>query len=263
MSSPAETSAPLTGTLTRTRVSVELVPRDLAGLQAELETIRSHLSGVDTVNVPDLTRFKLRSWHGCAAARAHVQRAIPHIRAIDIDPRRPLPMAEELLTNGITEVLIVTGDAPADMSRRVYETSSLEIIRKFARELPEVKVYAALDPYRQGFTRERDYAQAKLEAGASGFFTQPFFDLRLMDLYADLLEPDAEVFWGVTTVTTARTLSYWQARNKAIFPRSFTPTLDWSREMARAALHFARERGQHVYFMPVRADLKAYLEGIV
>ncbi len=246
-----------------TRISVELVPRDVEHLQAELGTIRAHLPGVDTVNVPDLLRFKLRSWQGCAAARPHVSHTIPHIRAIDINPQRPLPMAQDLLDHGIREVLIVTGDPPADMSRRVYHTTALEIIRKFGRELPGVKVYAGLDPYRQGFTQERDYALAKLEAGAAGFFTQPFFDRRLMDLYADLLPPEAEVFWGVTTVLTERTLGYWESRNRAIFPRTFAPTLEWNRAMAREALAFARERRQHAYFMPVRADLKAYLEGIL
>lgn len=246
-----------------TRISVELVPRDPERLEAELRAVRAHLPGVDTVNLPDLLRFPLRSWQGCHLARAHVTHTIPHIRAIDIDPRRPLPMARELLAGGIREVLIVTGDPPADLSRRVYHTGALEIIRKFARELPELKVYAGLDPYRQGFTQERDYALAKLEAGAAGFFTQPFFDPRLMELYAELLPPEAEVFWGVTSVLNGRTLGYWEARNRAIFPRGFAPTLEWNRQMARLALNFARERGQHVYFMPLRADVRTYLEGIV
>lgn len=263
MSLPRANTPGCVPTVPKTRVSIELVPRDLESLGAELQTVRDCLPGVDTVNVPDLLRFKLRSWHGCAAARAHLPNTIPHIRAIDIDPRKPLPMADELLRGGIREVLIVAGDAPSDLRHRVYETTSLEIIRKFARELPELRVYAGLDPYRQGFTRERDYAQAKLEAGAVGFFTQPFFDLRLMDLYAELLPAEAEVFWGVTSVTTARTQGYWQTRNRAIFPRGFAPTLDWNRQLARQALDFARERGQHIYFMPLRASVRDYLEGIV
>lgn len=44
-----------------TRVSIELVPRSRSGLRAELEVVAQHLPGVDTVNVPDLTRYSTRS----------------------------------------------------------------------------------------------------------------------------------------------------------------------------------------------------------
>ncbi|EYB68215.1 5,10-methylenetetrahydrofolate reductase [Deinococcus phoenicis] len=245
-----------------TRVSIELVPRSRSSLKAELEVVAQHLPGICTVNVPDLTRFSTRSWVGCGFARPRY-RAIPHVRAVDLNPVEVLPMAEALEAAGIDEVLIVTGDAPADMSARVYDVDAVRAIRRFRRELPHVRVYAGLDPYRQSFARERDYLERKLDAGACGFFTQPFFDLRLMNAFADLIPESAEVWWGATTVTNDATLNYWRARNHAVFPRSFTPTLEWNREFAAQALAFARERGQHMYFMPVKADVRAYLEGIV
>ncbi|MBB5233196.1 methylenetetrahydrofolate reductase [Deinococcus budaensis] len=245
-----------------TRVSIELVPRSRSGLRAELEVVAQHLPGVDTVNVPDLSRFSTRSWQGCAFARPRY-RAIPHIRAVDLNPQAPLPMAETLAASGIDEVLIITGDAPADMSAKVYDVDAVRAIRRFRQELPHIRVYAGLDPYRQSFARERDYLERKLDAGACGFFTQPFFDLRLMDAYADLVPAGVEVWWGATTVTTDATLNYWRARNHAVFPRAFAPTLEWNRAFAAQALAFARGRGQHVYFMPVKADTRAYLEGIV
>ncbi|ADV67585.1 methylenetetrahydrofolate reductase [Deinococcus maricopensis] len=249
------------------RVSVELVPRDAASLAEELAQVRAHLPGVNTINIPDLSRFPLRSWEGCAHAKgcfgdSGLQHVIPHVRAIDVNPNRPLAIAAYLAEHGIDEVLVVTGDAPADMSRPIYNNDALGVIRKFREELPHVRVYAGLDPYRQGFTREREYAQRKLDAGACGFFTQPFFDVRLMDVYADLMD-GVDVFWGVTTVTSTRSLRYWETRNHAVFPRGFQPTMDWNRQLARDAFAFARERGAHIYFMPVRADVRAYLEGIV
>ncbi|AFD26054.1 methylenetetrahydrofolate reductase [Deinococcus gobiensis] len=245
-----------------TRISLELVPRSRSGLRAELDTVREHFPGVDTVNVPDLTRFSTRSWEGCAFARPHL-RAIPHIRAIDLNPKEPLPMSGLLLAHEIDEVLIVTGDAPSDMNRRVYNVDAEAAIRRFRRELPHVRVYAGLDPYRQSFARERDYLERKLEAGAVGFFSQPFFDLRLMDTYADLLPEGAEMWWGVTNVTTEGSANYWASRNNAVFPRSFDLSLEWNRKLAGDALHFARDRGQHVYFQPIRTDLREYLEGIL
>lgn len=110
-------------------------------------------------------------------------------------------MAGAIVAHGIEEVLIISGDAPSDMNRRVYNVDAEQAIRRFRQELPHVKVYAGLDPYRQSFARERDYLERKLEAGASGFFTQPFFDLRLMDAFADIVPEGAEVWWGATTVT--------------------------------------------------------------
>ncbi|GAA5513014.1 hypothetical protein Dcar01_01739 [Deinococcus carri] len=245
-----------------TRISIELVPRSRSGLRAELEAVAAHLPGVDTVNVVDLTRYSTRSWQGCTLARPRY-RAIPHVRAVDLNPVEPLPMAETLTAAGIDEVLVITGDAPADMSSRVYDVDAVRAIRRFRRELPHVRVYAGLDPYRQSFAHERDYLERKLDAGACGFFTQPFFDLRLMDAYADLIPAEAEVWWGATSVLTDASLNYWRARNHAVFPRAFQPTLDWNRTFATQALTFARERGQHMYFMPVKADVRAYLEGIV
>ncbi|WP_241191299.1 methylenetetrahydrofolate reductase [Deinococcus psychrotolerans] len=245
-----------------TRVSVELVPRSRTSLRTELAELSSTLGNVQVVNIPDFLRYRMRSWEGCQMAREHVPEAIPHIRAIDINPREPLKMADFLREHGLSEVLIIEGDAPSDMSQRTYDVTSLDIIRKFRRELPEVSVWAGLDPYRQSFTRERDYAEAKLEAGAIGFFTQPFFDRRLMDIWAELL-PTRQVFWGATSVTTERSFSYWQNRNKAVFPSSFTPTLEANRAWAQEVLNFAAEVGGHTYFMPIKESLSEYLGGIL
>ena len=256
-----DTPQPSTQPPVTTRISVELVPRSRSGLSTELAQVRE-LGSVETVNIPDLLRFSVRSWQGCGLARGYVRQAIPHIRAIDIDPRKPLHMAAALDEYGVSEVLVIEGDPPADMGHQTYDVTSLEIIRKFRRELPHVAVWAGLDPYRQSFARERDYAEAKLEAGACGLFTQPFFDVRMLELWAELL-PTTEVFWGATTVTSPKSLSYWQNRNKAVFPRTFQPTLDWNRQFARELLAFARQAGGHAYFMPVRESVEAYLGGVL
>ncbi len=181
---------------------------------------------------------------------------------MDVDLKVPLKQGPYLRSHDIREVLVVTGDAPVDMSYKVYGSSAIDVIKKMRLELPEVKIYAALDPYRQSFVAERDYALQKLEAGATGLFTQPFFDVRLMEVYADLLA-GIEVFWGVTSVTSPRSARYWKTRNKVFFPASFEPTLAWNRALAREALSFVRERDANIYFMPIRTDVKSYLEGIL
>ncbi len=54
-------------------------------------------------------------------------------------------------------------------------------------------IYAGLDPYRDSLQSELNYTNEKLEAGADGLFTQPFFDLRWMEIYADHLPQRADL----------------------------------------------------------------------
>lgn len=244
------------------RISIELVPRSRSKFSAQLDEIREHFPAIDTINVPDVLRFSMRSWQGCAQARPRFAHTIPHIRAMDVDLERPLEVGPFLEEHGIGEVLVVTGDAPVDMNHRIYRSTSVDVIRKFRRELPGVKVYAALDPYRQSFVAELEYARRKLEAGASGLFTQPMFDLRLLDIYRELLA-GVEVFWGVTSVLSDRSAHYWRTRNRAVFPADFTPTPEWNRRLARGALERIAEADGNLYFMPIRAGVREYLEGIL
>jgi len=245
------------------RISVELIPRSDEDLDRQLVEV-AELSSVDTVNVPDIVRFPLRSWQACNPRRIGDLRAIPHLRAIDVDPEAPLPFSRTLREDGVSEVLVIAGDAPADMSRPVYDTSSDCLIRRLKHEQPQLTVYAALDPYRQGLAAERDYLLRKLDAGADGVFTQPFFDMRLVEIWGDLLARiGTTVFWGATSVTNARAARYWTTRNRAVLPAGFQPTLAHSRTLAAELLSYARAHADNVYFMPIRASCLAYLRGIV
>ncbi|MTV48826.1 methylenetetrahydrofolate reductase [Heliobacillus mobilis] len=244
-----------------TRIAVELVPRSEEDLISELELIKKEFPEVNGINVPDLLRFDLRSWDACTVVKRYYPTAIPHLRAIDISVQDPLPMMETLLKNEITEVLVLTGDPPQSMTRKVYPTTSIDMIRKFKKELPHIKVYAAIDPYRDSLRKEYDYIRRKIDAGADGFFTQPFFDLRYMEIFAELFG-GLEVFWGVSPVTSEKSVSYWETKNHVVFPADFQPTLAWNSDFARKALAFARETKGHIYFMPIRTDLKDYLSQV-
>jgi len=247
------------------RISVELVPRSVASVQADVTTVAEHLDTVDTINVPDLTKFDLSSWDACAVAKETVAdyATIPHIRAADLAPSRALPMLRALSRAGIEEVLVVTGDLPDEPDAEYEGVSALAAIARLRCELPHLRVYAGLDPYRHAPWQELEYAERKLEAGAAGFFTQPFFDVTLMQAWAGLLPAGVPVWWGATTVTTQASLRYWRRRNLAVFPRDFELTLDRQRAFAAQAVAFARSRGDNVYLMPVRVDLRQYLVGVV
>lgn len=244
------------------KIAIELVPRNRETLEHDLLQVKNNFPQIDIINIPDLLKFELRSWDACSQAKTHFSHAIPHLRAIDFDLSQPFPLTETFTEAGFDSVLVIAGDQPQDMSRRVYRTSSTELIRAIKVALPDMKVYAGIDPYRTGIKTELDYVKRKLDAGAEGFFTQPFFDLRLMEIYRDLLA-GLEVFWGISPVMSARSKDYWDNLNNAIFPPDFEPTLQWNRDFARQALDFVERTGTNLYFMPIRVDLVKYLEGLL
>lgn len=248
----------------RMRVSIELVPRDLASLQRQLDDTLALGSRVHAVNLPDLLRFELRSWDAAlrarerAAAHGRSLDVIPHLRAMDVPVGAAWAPSATLDAAGVHEVVVVQGDPPDDMRHELSGASSLQIIAKLRRDHPHWRIYAALDPYRQSIAAEREYALRKLDAGADGFFTQPFFDVRLLAAWRDIL-PDVPVYWGSTSVTSERSLRYWISRNRAVFPSGFEPTLTWHQRFARDVLAYARDTGAHVYFMPIRVSIADWL----
>ncbi len=249
----------------RMRVSIELVPRDPGALRHQLHATLALGPGVAATNLPDLLRFGLRSWDAAVLTRTEARAlgrelaAVPHVRAMDVPLDRPWAPAAALDGAGIDEVVVVQGDPPVDLSHELSGANSLQVIAKLRAERPRWRIYGALDPYRQSIASERDYALRKLDAGADGFFTQPFFDVRLLAAWRDLL-PDVPVFWGSTSVTSERMLRYWVSRNRAVFPASFEPTLAWHRRFALEVVRFARSHSANVYFMPISVSITAWLE---
>src|SRR5580658_8098075 len=92
-------------------------------------------------------------------------------------------------------------------------------------------------------------------------FTQPFFDLRLMEISAEMLRGKC-VFWGIAPVIGARSQAYWETANRVVFPSAFVPTLEWNHRFATSAIKLIRDIGANVYFMPIRVDLVNYLTGL-
>ena len=244
------------------RISIELVPRDEAALRESLAVVKQHAAHADVINIPDLLRLPMRSYEGAAVAKEYFKAAMPHIRAMDIDLSAELPMKDFLRAQEIREVLVIQGDPPQDMTKKVYPTTSTDVIRKFREEMPEVKVYAGIDQYRGSLSQELYRIKRKLQAGAAGFFTQPFFDMRFLSVYADMLQ-GLEVYWGVSPVMSARSQSYWERKNHVVFPHAFEPTLDWSVAFAKEVMDFAEREGNNVYLMPIKTNLEAYLEGVL
>jgi methylenetetrahydrofolate reductase (NADPH) len=243
-------------------ISIELVPRSRDAIAAEITILRADFPAVRMVNIPDLLRFDLRSWDACGLAIETFDRAIPHIRAMDYPIKDAGRLADRLSALGLREALIVRGDSPQDLSHPMYSTTSAELMRALKDIDPGLRLYAVFDPYRRGLRTEIEDVQEKIDAGASGLFTQPFFDLRFLQMCADVL-PETEVFWGVAPVLTAGNRRYWEVKNRALFPSSFEPSLTWNREFAARCLEWADSADTNLYFMPIRVGLDEYLGGLL
>lgn len=245
-----------------TKIAVELVPRDLAIFEEELKAIKADIPDVDFINIPDLLSCDIRSWDGAGIAKKYFKDAVPHLRAMDFDFTCELPIKDKLKEYDIKEVLVIEGDPPQTMTHQVYPTISTDIIKKFSDEMPDIKVYAGIDQYRSSIKEEEYRIRRKMLAGAKGFFTQPFFDMRYLEIYADILD-GMDIYWGVSPVLSQRSVSYWCNKNNVIFPKDFEPTLEWNVAFARKVVEFAKAHNQNVYLMPIKAKIMPYLEGVL
>lgn len=242
------------------RISIELVPRSIESLQEEINTLVKY-PAITAVNIPDLLKFTLRSWDGVLAAQSAGFSGIPHLRAIDFDLNSKWELEDFILENKIKEVLVVNGDLPQDMNKTTYNTSSIKMIERLKHNNPALKVYAAIDPYRSGIRDELEYIDQKLSAGADGFLTQPFFDMRLIEIYGENLA-GVKVLWGVSPVTSDKSRSYWECRNRAVFPKDFQPTIKWNADFTRKVMTYCEANNFDLYLMPIKIGLDVYLQSI-
>lgn len=238
-----------------TRISVELIPRDRNHIISDMKQVKECFPIADSINIPDLMRFSLRSWNAFQITSSYYTRSIPHIRAIDINPDLPLPGHD---INNLQEILVIQGDPPSDFNKHTYPNSTESILRRYRRELPNLKLYAAFDPYRRSPKEELEHVLSKKEAGASGFFTQPIFDEKMLELCMDWLH-NKTVFWGLSPVIGPKSKSYWEITNKVIFPHNFETSLQANIDFAKKALQMIKKTNQNAYLMPLRVKLTTYL----
>ena len=241
-------------------ISIELVPRDIETLKVQLESVRQNCKNISTINIPDVARFDLRSWDACLLAKKYFSNTIPHIRAIDTDTQKADFFIDFFKKNAISKILIIQGDHDLCSPN---EKTSIELIQYFKEKAPEIKVYAGIDPYRSSIKKEQIYIKKKIEAGADGFFTQPFFDFRLFSIYNELLE-NVDVYWGASPVVSEASAKYWQEKNHVIFPKNFTPTLEWSRQFLKSMIdEIVNKQKGSIYIMPIKVDIREYLNGVL
>lgn len=240
-------------------ISFEIVPRSLDAFDQQYAFVQTLGSGINIINVPDIQRFDIRSWELATRVDRGRYRFIPHLRAIDfkIDSGEVYRIIEDYQ---LDSVLLVTGDPPEGL-RRYYNTDVVELIRAVHLRYPQLQIYAGFDPHRQGLQDECDYIQSKADAGAMGFFSQPFYDQRMVEIYAEQMA-GLEVYVGISPIVSHASMNYWEVKNKVKFPAHFRPDYDWNVEFANDVIASTAAAGLNVYFMPIRIDLPRYFGGI-
>lgn len=241
-------------------ISFEIVPRTLVAFDKQYAFVQGLGSGINLINVPDIQRFDIRSWELATHIDRQKYRFIPHFRAIDfkIESGELYRIIEQYQLDNI---LLVTGDPPEGLQRTYCSTDVIELIRVVRRRFPTLNIYAGFDPHRQGLQQECSYIQRKVDVGVNGFFSQPFYDYRMIEIFAEQLE-GLETYIGISPVITEASQNYWEVKNHVKFPKDFRPEYDWNIELANQVISSSAENGWNVYFMPIKVDIEKYFGGI-
>ncbi|KAF3977490.1 MAG: methylenetetrahydrofolate reductase [Methylococcales symbiont of Iophon sp. n. MRB-2018] len=237
------------------KISFEIVPRTTQAFDDQYQFALSLGKSISMINVPDIQRFDIRSWDTVDKIDRNVHQFVPHFRATDfsLESGDIFKIIEE---NELDHVLLVSGDPPEGM-RKVHDTSVLDLIASVGKRFPEVTIHAGFDPHRSGLQDECDYVFRKVDAGASSFFSQPFYDPRLIEIYAEHLQ-EVDTFIGLSPITTTSSKNYWKVKNKVKFPNAFKAEYAWNIDFSNQVIAMAQEMNFNIYFMPIRIDLERF-----
>jgi len=238
------------------KFSFEIVPRSQQAFEQQYQFACSLGNVISMINVPDIQRFDIRSWETEQYIDRNKHQFVPHFRATDfsLQSGEIFRIIEEYQ---LDHVLLVSGDPPEGIKKKLYNTDVLDLIRVVKKRFPDMTIHAGFDPHRSGIQDECSYIQRKIEAGVSSLFSQPFYDLRMIEIYTEHLK-DVEVFVGLSPITTLSSMNYWEVKNKVKFPVSFKADDSWNIDFSNQVIKMARECDFNIYFMPIKINLQNY-----
>ncbi len=242
-------------------IALELVPRSLDGILAESKKSLSTFPFITSVNIPEIRRLPIKSFEPSLELLENSVPTTPHFRMIDRSEKELIEKISLLVRAGLKQVLLIGGDPPNEADFVPSGLTTLQGIKAVKREFPQLKVFAGLDPYRNPFREELDYAFRKLEAGADGFYSQPFFSVGMLELWVEQL-PDTEIYFGIAPVYTERSRNYWERVNKVVFPPNFSFARDYNTRLARQLLVTISETRSRACLQPVSNGAIEYLQDI-
>jgi methylenetetrahydrofolate reductase (NADPH) len=244
------------------QIALELVPKDLNSI---LEDSRMHISNfpkIAAINIPEIRSVEIKSFEASEHLLKNGVAAIPHFRLIDRTLGDLESLIEKLIPLGLRQTLLISGDPPIDMPSFVPSgIKAPDAIKHIKSKFPQLKVYAGQDPYRQSFRKELDYCKQKLDAGADGFFTQPFFSEGLLAQWLEQLE-GTEMWIGLSPVTGPNSRKYWETTNQVVFPPNFRFDLEGNCIMGRRILTLIEAAKKDAYLMPITISADKYLHAL-
>lgn len=241
------------------KFSFEIVPRTYQALTQQYDFVLTLGKSISIINVPDIQRFAVRSWEVGSKINRSEYGFIPHFRAYNFSLKSGdiFKIIEE---NKLDQVLLISGDPPENI-KQAHNTNVLDLIKSVRQKFPKLTIHVGFDAYRNSIKKECNYIFRKIDAGANSLFSQPFYDARMIEIYATHLQ-ELEIFIGLCPVVTKSSMNYWQVKNKIIFPATFKPNYEWNINFANEAISIAQDMGFNIYFMPIKINLKDYFEKI-
>jgi len=243
------------------RIALELVPKTLDSFLEESRTQINNFPKITAINIPELRSVEIKSFEASEHLLKNSVPAIPHFRLIDRTLDNLEKLIEKLVALGLKQTLLISGDPPLDTTG--FTPSGIKApaaIKHIKTKFPQLKVYAGQDPHRQSFKKELDYCKEKLDCGADGFFTQPFFSESLLCQWLDHL-PNTEMWVGLSPVTV-KNRTYWESVNNVVFPPNFSFDLEGNCKVDRRLLTLIEEAGKDTYLMPFTTSTSKYLNAL-
>ena len=244
------------------QIALEIVPRTLDSLLEESKTHINNFPKIAAINIPELRNVEIKSFEASEFLMKNGVAAIPHFRLIDRTLGDLEGKIEKLVSLGLKQALLISGDPPIDMTNFVSSgIKAPQAIKHIKTKFPQLKVYAAQASYRQSFKKELDYCKEKLDAGADGFFTQPFFSEGLLNQWLEQL-PETEMWIGLSPVAGKGSRDYWETTNQVVFPPDFRFDLEGNCTMGRRILTLIEAAGKDAYLMPITVSTDKYLHAL-
>lgn len=238
------------------KISFEIVPRSNQAFDEQYSFASSLGKSISMINVPDIQRFDIRSWETKKKISQPHHQFVPHFRATDFSIKSG-DIFKIIDGYELNHILLVSGDPPEGIKKTLHNTNVVDLIKSVKTEYPNITIHAGFDPHRGGLQEECNYIQRKFDAGASSFFSQPFYDKRLVEIYAEHLQ-DLNIFIGLSPITTLSSMNYWEIKNKVKFPKAFEPSYQWNIDFSNEVLEMARTMDFNIYFMPIKIDLEQF-----
>ena len=244
-------------------MAVELDTPDSPDLTAYMAGVRQLMeAGAALITVADCPNGKPGLDSSMAAAKIHRElglQAMPHLTCRDRNRNAARALLLGLASEGVEQVLLVTGDPiPAEQRERVhgvYDFTSRSFIR-CAAEMGLFHIFGALNVNVPNFDHQLELARQKLENGAEGLFTQPVLTERaLVNLKKAREALNGRIMGGIIPVVSQR---------NALFMNEHIAGIDVDERIVALYEGADRARGEELaetVSLAVARQIEPYIDG--